>query len=178
MPEPQLLGQVFLQETCTWRLLQGHSNAVFALGDRLRQDLKSRNQCSAIRSNKVARTVALAAIFVLFLHLIWLALVIFGAFWTRGRPVLTALHVIALFWGIVVELSPWPCPLTLAEQYFEARVGSAYQGGFLLHYLDAIVYPNLPGWIVTTAGVGVCALNLGIYGWRLRKALEARRMPG
>ena len=122
--------------------------------------------------------MALVAVLILMVHLAWLALVIFGAFWTRGRPVCSALHILALLWGIVVEVSPWPCPLTLAERYFESRAGpSAYQGGFLLHYLDAIVYPNLPGWIVTSAGVAVCALNLGVYCWRLRKARVLRSRP-
>ena len=106
----------------------------------------------------------LLQVLILVVHLVWLALVIFGALWTRGRPVWSALHILALVWGIVVEVSPWDCPLTLAEQYFEARIGPPlYQGGFLLHYLDAIVYPNLPSWVVTSAGVVVCALNLGIY---------------
>lgn len=115
--------------------------------------------------------MALLAVFVLTLHLAWLALVVFGAFWTRGRPLWTALHILALLWGIVVELGPWPCPLTLAENYFIVWIGhAAYQGGFLLHYLDGIVYPNLPGWIVADTGVAVCALNLGIYGWRWRKS--------
>jgi hypothetical protein len=114
--------------------------------------------------------------FVLFAHLAWLALVIFGAFWTRGRLVLTTLHVGALLWGIAVEIGPWPCPLTLAENYFESRAHvTPYQGGFLLHYLDAIVYPDIPGWIVTAVGVAVCALNLSMYGWRLRQALTRRR---
>ncbi len=122
--------------------------------------------------------MAQIAILVLLIHLAWLALVIFGALWTRGRPVWSALHILALLWGIVVEVSPWPCPLTLAEEYFESRAGlAAYQGSFLLHYLDAIVYPNLAGWIVTSAGVAVCALNLGVYCWRLRKALVHRRRP-
>jgi hypothetical protein len=122
--------------------------------------------------------MALVAVLILMVHLAWLALVIFGAFWTRGRPVCSALHILALLWGIVVEVSPWPCPLTLAEQYFESRAGpSAYQGGFLLHYLDAIVYPNLPGWILTSAGVAVCALNLGVYCWRLQKARVLRSRP-
>ncbi|MGB6689630.1 MAG: DUF2784 domain-containing protein [Terracidiphilus sp.] len=116
------------------------------------------------------------AVLVLFVHLAWLALVIFGAFWTRGRPVLTSLHIVALLWGIVVEAGPWPCPLTLAENYFESRAGvTPYQGGFLLHYLDAIVYPDIPGWIVTAAGVAVCALNLCIYGWRFHQHLARRR---
>jgi hypothetical protein len=111
--------------------------------------------------------VILVANLMLAIHLAWLAFVIFGALWTRGRPLWSALHILALVWGIVVELGPWPCPLTLAESYFEARAGfSAYQGSFLLRYLDAIVYPNLPFWLVTAAGVAVCAFNLAIYGRR------------
>ncbi len=113
--------------------------------------------------------MALLAAFILAVHLAWLVLVIFGALWTRGRPVWSALHILALVWGVIVEVGPWPCPLTLAEQYFEGRLGRPVsQGGFLLHYLDAIVYPNLPGWLVTSAGVAICALNLGIYCWRFR----------
>lgn len=126
----------------------------------------------------IRRPMALVAVLILVVHLVWLALVIFGALWTRGRPVWSLLHILALVWGIVVEVSPWPCPLTLAEQYFEAGSGSSlYQGGFLLHYLDAIVYPNLPYWVVTSAGVAVCALNLGIYCSRWQKSILARRAP-
>ena len=120
--------------------------------------------------------MAFVADLILAVHLFWLALVIFGALWTRGRPVWSALHILALVWGILAEVGPWPCPLTLAEQYFQARIGaSSYQGGFLLHYLDAIVYPNLPAWVVTSAGVAVCALNLGIYGRRFQQTLLRRR---
>jgi hypothetical protein len=129
----------------------------------------------------VERAVTLLSVLVLAVHLLWLALVIFGALWTRGRPIWTTLHILALLWGIAVEVSPWPCPLTLAENYFEARAGlAAYQGSFLLHYLDAIVYPNLPGWIVSSAGVAVCAANLGIYGWRwyTSRALPPRTNAG
>lgn len=113
--------------------------------------------------------VTVAAILTLLIHLAWIVFVILGAFWTRGRPLCSAIHIPALVWGIVVEISPWPCPLTLAETYFEMKAGTApYQGGFLLHYLDAIVYPNLPDSVLTVAGVAVCSLNLGIYLWRLR----------
>lgn len=120
--------------------------------------------------------MAFAAVLALAVHLAWLALVIFGVFFTRGRPLWSALHILALLWGIVVEVGPWPCPLTLAEQYFENRSGSgSYQGGFLLHYLNAVVYPDLPAWIVTSAGVAVCALNLGIYCWRFRRPFVLKR---
>jgi hypothetical protein len=90
--------------------------------------------------------------------------------------VLSALHILALLWGIVVEVSPWPCPLTLMEEYFEVQAGlRTFHDSFLLHCLDAIVYPNLPSWAVTCAGTAVCALNLGIYFWRFRKVWVSRK---
>lgn len=122
--------------------------------------------------------MTIAAILILFAHLAWILFVIFGALWTRGRPVWTTLHIMSLLWGIVAELGPWSCPLTLAEIYFELRAGAAaYQGSFLLHYLDALIYPNLPGWAVSLGGTAVCVFNLGIYGWRLRNHLLRRRAP-
>ncbi|HUA97444.1 MAG TPA: DUF2784 domain-containing protein [Terracidiphilus sp.] len=117
--------------------------------------------------------LAIAAVAV---HAVWLLGVIFGAVWTRGRRVWSVVHVAALVWGIVAEVGPWPCPLTVAEEYFETRAGAAaYHGSFVLHYLEAIVYPNLPGWVVAGAGVAVCGLNLGIYGWRFLRYWRRKR---
>jgi hypothetical protein len=122
--------------------------------------------------------VITAAIVVLLLHLLWIAFVIFGALFTRGRPVWTALHILSLLWGIATEAGPWPCPLTLAEQYFEARAGlTSFQGSFLAHTLDTIIYPNISGWLITVIGVAVCAFNLGIYAWRFRAHLHRRTHP-
>lgn len=122
--------------------------------------------------------MATVATLILLAHLLWIALVIFGALFTRGRPVWSGIHIAALAWGIAVEAGPWPCPLTLAEQYFETRAGEAgYRGGFLLHLLDSIVYPNVPGWIVTVAGVTVCALILAIYARRLQQFLARHPFP-
>jgi hypothetical protein len=82
---------------------------------------------------------------VLVLHLLWVVWVILGAFWTRGRTFLTTFHIVSLVWGIAVELLPLPCPLTITEQIFEQKAGAgAYQGAFLAHLLDRLVYPNLP----------------------------------
>jgi hypothetical protein len=103
------------------------------------------------------------------LHLTWILLVIFGAIWTRRKPLRTALHLLSLLWGIVVEVGPWPCPLTLLEMHFERAAGlPTLQASYLLHCIDSVVYPNLPYWLIATCGVAVCAVNLGIYarrGW-------------
>jgi hypothetical protein len=111
-----------------------------------------------------------AAIAVLLLHLIWILWVIFGAFWTSGRRWLTAFHIASLLWGIAVEVGPWACPLTLAEDFFQRRAGLApYRGSFLLHFVNSVVYPNVSATLLTVCGVVVCAANLGIYAWRVFK---------
>lgn len=109
------------------------------------------------------------AALVLAVHLIWILWVIFGAFWSRGRPLLTAFHIVSLIWGIIVEASPLPCPLTMVEQFFQRRAGLApYRGAFLAHLLDSIVYPDVAEWLLVTMGIAVCAANLLIYIVRLR----------
>ena len=55
---------------------------------------------------------ALAAV-VLIVHVLFILWVVFGAFLTRSRPILRWLHVASLISGILTELLPWPCPLTL-----------------------------------------------------------------
>jgi hypothetical protein len=110
---------------------------------------------------------SLRAVFVLLLHALFIVWVVFGAFVTRSRPMLRWLHIVSLIWGILAELL-WPCPLTVLENWFEARAGvQPYQRGFLLHYLDKLVYPDIPANVLTVAGVLVCVLNLVIYGWRM-----------
>ena len=107
---------------------------------------------------------------VLFLHGLFILWLVFGALLTRSRPVLRRLHIASLIWGILTELLPWSCPLTLLENYLEARAGAEpYQGGFLLHYLDGLVYPNISAITLTVVGITVCAFNLALY------TLQARR---
>jgi Protein of Unknown function (DUF2784) len=105
------------------------------------------------------------AISVLFLHTLFILWVAFGALLTRSRPILRWLHIASLVWGILTELLPWPCPLTLLENWLEGKAGvEPAQGGFLLHYLDKLVYPDISSVMLTSAAVIICALNLAFYG--------------
>lgn len=58
---------------------------------------------------------------VLFVHALFTVWVVFGALLTRSRPVLRWLHIVSLVWGILTELLPWPCPLTLLENWLEQK---------------------------------------------------------
>lgn len=112
---------------------------------------------------------------VLLLHLCWIVWILLGWAVTRHRPVLAWLHVASVVWGIATELGPWPCPLTLAEQWLEARSGSIpYQEGFLVHYLDKLIYPDLPEPVVALSGAAVCVIILAIHGVRLLHCVRPR----
>src|SRR3989442_555961 len=90
------------------------------------------------------------AISVLLLHALFILWVVFGALLTRSRPIFRWLHIASLVWGILTELLPWPCPLTVLENWFEGKAGvEPYQGGFLLHYLDNLVYPDISASVLT-----------------------------
>jgi hypothetical protein len=122
------------------------------------------------------------AISVLLLHVLYILWVVFGALLTCSRPILRWLHIASFVWGILTEQLPWPCPLTVLENWLEGNAGvEPEKGGFLLHYLDELVYQDISSTTLTTAAVIVCALNLAFYGWevwiarlRLRRSNDAQ----
>ena len=106
---------------------------------------------------------------VMSLHATYIAWFIFGAFFTRGRSRLAAPHIATLGYGAIIEIFGFWCPLTALEEWLEVRGNvPAYQGPFLLHYLDAVVYPDIPPNLLIAGAVAVCIMNLWIYARRLR----------
>lgn len=107
---------------------------------------------------------------VLLVHLLWCAWVMLAWTVTRGRSVLRMLHIASLIYAIVIESVPWPpCPLTLAENWLEARAGiEPARGPFLVRVLDATIYPDVPVWLVVGGAVIVCAAILCVYLQRYR----------
>lgn len=114
------------------------------------------------------------AVLALILHLLFIGWVLLGWLMTRRRPGLRWAHIVSLLYGIVIETGPWPCPLTLAENYFLQRAGIApYREPFLVHYLEAVVYPDVSPALLTWCAVAVCGFILGIYVKRFRRRTAA-----
>ncbi|WP_459618245.1 DUF2784 domain-containing protein [Bordetella sp. 2513F-2] len=111
-------------------------------------------------------TLSLHAAFILFVAvggvLVWL------------RPRLAWLHVPAVLWGGSIMLFGGICPLTLLENHWRRLAGEAgYPGGFIEHYLQALIYPRgLTRGAQAALGVAVLVFNLAVYGglwWRRRR---------
>jgi hypothetical protein len=116
------------------------------------------------------------AIATLVLHLSFILWVMIGAIFTRGRRWLAWVHILCAVYGVIIEVGPWPCPLTLAENWFEVQAGRIpYSGPFLLHYLDLLVYPHVPGELLAWLAGVVLAVNVVVYWRRWRRGRPERK---
>ena len=116
----------------------------------------------------------LLAVAVLTVHLGWIMWVIFGWFVTRNRPILRWFHILSLIYSLLIENLPWPCPLTVAETRLEELAGiQPYHEPFLVHYLEALIYPQISQALLAWCASAVCVAILGIYGLRFRRRRTA-----
>lgn len=83
------------------------------------------------------------AVMVLVVHLGFILFVVAGAALVARRRRLLPLHLAAVAWGIAIEAAGAACPLTGQENHLRMLAGTAgYVGGFVDHYLVALVYPS------------------------------------
>ena len=113
------------------------------------------------------------------LHLAFAAFVVFGGFlaWKWRQAALA--HLPALAWGFWVETSGQICPLTPLEMHLRGLAGEAgYQGGFLNHYVVALLYPpwltRPDQWVLAAI---LIAINLTAYGVLLKKIARPPNRP-
>jgi len=124
---------------------------------------------------------------VLFIHILVVIFVVFGLLitllgglmnWTWVRnPLFRLSHLICI--GVVV-MQAWAgvvCPLTTLEMWLRSKAGvQVYAGSFIAHWLDSILYYDLPNWVFTLAYSGFGALVLLSWLWiRPRPLLSQNR---
>lgn len=116
---------------------------------------------------------ALLADAVLVLHLAFIVWTVAGGFVAWWRPWLALAHLPAAAWGVWISWSGGICPLTPLEQSLRQRAGQrGFEGGFVEHYLTALIYPaGLTPRHQFAIGAFVLALNALVYAvpvYRLR----------
>jgi hypothetical protein len=117
---------------------------------------------------------AFLADLVVVLHFAFVLFVVLGGLLVLRWPRVAYLHVPAAIWGAWIELAGWICPLTPLENNLRTAAGSAgYQGDFVAHYILPVLYPSaLTRTIQILLGCLVLGLNLGIYGYLLRRSAK------
>ena len=116
---------------------------------------------------------------VVVIHFLFVLFVVLGGVLVLRWPRLAYLHLPAALWGIWIEFSGRICPLTPLEQKLRAAAGKeVYSGGFVEHYLLAVLYPSsLTRTIQVVLGLLVLAVNLGIYLHLSRRRRQPLALP-
>jgi hypothetical protein len=107
---------------------------------------------------------------VLVTHAAFVAFVMLGGLLAWRRPRRAWLHLPAVAWGAWIELTGGVCPLTPLENRLRSLAGEqGYPGGFLEHYLLALLYPDgLTHELQLALALLVLAVNAVVYAvaWR------------
>ena len=108
----------------------------------------------------------LLATAIVLLHFSFVLFVVGGGLLLYKWPWLAWLHLPAVIWAALLEFNSWVCPLTPLEQQLRSAAGQAgYSGGFVDHYLLALLYPvGLDGNMQVILGSLVVVINVLVYG--------------
>lgn len=114
---------------------------------------------------------------VVLVHLLFIVFVLLGGLLVVRWHGLVWLHLPAVAWGVVVEVLHLQCPLTPLENSLRRAAGEAgYSGGFIEHYLLAIIYPaGLTPQIQLWLGAVVMLVNALVYGVVICRSLRRAR---
>lgn len=113
---------------------------------------------------------------VMLVHFAFILFVAVGALLAWRWPRMVWAHLPALAWGIGTVTIGLPCPLTSLEKALDRRAdGGAYDGGFIDHYVEGVVYPDEYSAILRALAAVVVAI--GYIGLRRRRAEGLQGVP-
>ena len=117
---------------------------------------------------------SLLANLVLAAHAAFVLFVAAGGLLALRWPRAAWVHVPCALWGSWVVMAGWICPLTPLEVSLRRAAGEAgYEGGFLQHYVELLLYPpGLTREIQVALGVAAVTVNLAVYAWLWRKRVR------
>jgi hypothetical protein len=118
----------------------------------------------------------LAADVILLLHVLFVAFVIIGLVlifagkvrvwsWIRN-PWFRIIHLAAITVVVVQSWLGLICPLTTIEMALRSRAGdTVYSGSFISHWLDNILYYQIPPWIFMLCYMAFAAVVVVSWFW-------------
>jgi len=108
---------------------------------------------------------------VLVLHFAFIAFALLGGLLVVRWPRLAWVHLPAAAWAAGIAFFGGICPLTPLENRLRVAGGeTGYEGGFIEHQLEALIYPDwLTREIQVALGAVVLVINLYAYARLLRK---------
>jgi hypothetical protein len=108
---------------------------------------------------------------VVLIHFFWILFLVFGAFIGRRFIWLKIAHIGGIVFALIIQILGWYCPLTYIEIWMRKlqRPSQGYQGSFIIHYVEKLVYVEISGKIILIATLLLMLLSAGIYLYKPKK---------
>ncbi len=118
------------------------------------------------------KTLLLAAAdAVVVLHLLWIVFLILGALPGSRWAWVKWTHLAALAFSIALQAFGWICPSTHLEVWLRQTAGGMpYEGTFIRHYIESIVYAPLSPNVVFVGTLVIVGVTLWAYFGRRNRA--------
>ena len=109
---------------------------------------------------------------VVIIHFLWILFLIFGAFPGVRNKTVKIFHISGLVFAFVIQIFGWYCPLTHLEVWLRARhdPSLAYAGSFLIHYLEGLIYIEIPTQLIFSLTLLLTGFNVWFY---LRRGIKS-----
>ena len=106
-------------------------------------------------------------------HVVFIAFVAVGSLLVWKWPRLLWSHLAVVAWAAAIVAVGFTCPLTPLEKHLREQAGQpSYDGGFIDHYLEGVIYP---GRFTTLARLLVGSLIVVGYAVLLTRGRRNRR---
>jgi hypothetical protein len=109
-------------------------------------------------------------------HFLWILFIVFGIIFALKRSRLAWFHLGGLLFSLFLNILGWYCPLTYLENYLRrsCEEGGTYSSSFIIHYLEPIIYPDLPEMLIRIGEILFVSLNLVVYGFIAKRYFRGR----
>lgn len=108
---------------------------------------------------------SIAADIVVLTHFLWIIFLIFGAFWGRRHRLVKIFHLSGIGFAVVMQIFGWYCPLTHLEIWLRRMHDPemTYSGSFIIHYIEKLVYINIPARAIFIMTIFLALITAWIY---------------
>ncbi len=102
---------------------------------------------------------------VVVIHFLWILFLLFGAFWGIKNIKVRVVHIGGLIFAVTIQVFDWYCPLTNLETWLRSKYEPtlSYGSSFIIHYIDKIIYIELPRSLIFILSILLCAINAWFY---------------
>ena len=102
---------------------------------------------------------------VVLIHFLWIVFLFLGAFWGIRSKAVKIFHLSGLAFAFIIQIFDWYCPLTHLEVWLRSKHSPlvTYAGSFIIHYVEKIVYIEIPRFMVLVFTILLCGFNAGLY---------------